>query len=875
MATVDITQHTGKASALGRAINRSMGTSATAAVAKPTARPRPMDAKTTKAVAQKREARLGALSGTGDWIGDVLDSVASGKNTALDGELKKSFQNAAKLLNSSKGKPTSAETVAELKTLQNQCVAWLSQAGTSDGSKLETSTNACVPQVRHLLNEIRSELMDAEMEMANQRREGIALASEDAALENALAGPSRKALEAYEFASTNGQKNGPEALKALGSLDTSLGLWLDDPSNAKHPQRDKVKGLLVNVQRESNAIQRTQNALGKLKIAPDPATFKATGKWSGDDVKGMNIGSASMTKGTCRDGTEEAQIRTFVKMLEDEAARSDVFAQLVCDLTEGADNKPLVFAFGKNSCGFGDSSGTMAVDIDDFKSMPNTPARMTTADGREVTAGVVGPEVLLHVIEERYVMQQNGGNYAPAHTHCLSRGSLQNRYRREIGAEGDSVIFDCVEHKHDHGTKHSEQMADFIAVDSNGIIQTTKNIKFHKDEDPSIDYKPDPSQSSMKSEDFSKEMDRRIEKVWQILENKCKAQHGDVGVDWKQQDWKILGENLELRYGDLVDAEKQVNDAKKSYEKKFKDLASTEKKLLVQNQKVWKVEIASKTKTAKAVFDEPPVDDASAELKRRREERTKAGNLNDSLDKKFDGRINYATQNCALTSLGAISGKKSGDVVRHYLEAKGIKGPQLEKFERQQDTTVFYRAQNNLLGTPEGEGKMPVGTTPEVGDAQLTGIRELISMEIEQRNKTSKIKYEAVQEGCNDHGQMFKLPEMFKRMKKYPNGTQFQVFLYAESGVEGVHGGKHWIYAEIYNGKLVVEDYQKAVGGGKKEAETAYLVDDGSPGPNHPTTEEPSVFTDGCFIAIAPKGAATTELKKNADTKNPKFAQFS
>src|SRR5262249_12274595 len=156
-------------------------------------------------------------------------------------------------------------------------------------------------------------------------------------------------------------------------------------------------------------------------------------------------------------------------------------------------------------------------------------------------------------------------------------------------------------------------------------------------------------------------------------------------------------------------------------------------------------------------------------------------------------------------------------------EKPGLKGPALDA-EIKKELDCFL----------EGMPKNPKGE--ECGEAQLAANREMLIAEAARRNKESGdrgMKYKVIQDGMNDDdpakAKLYKLgnKELQQQMAKYPNGTQFQVFLSAK-------GFSHWVYAEKYNDQVVIEDYQKA--NGKDNGATAYTGDDQ---PHHPTTDSP------------------------------------
>ena len=819
----------------------------------------------TKALAKLRTKRYASLNEAGDSLGEALkkdkskatkDLLAALKDPKLDPKVR------------------DESTTEKLKDLQAACAEWLCQPDLKSDA---------MPVVRNLLNEIRMEVMDVEMDLKKGRREALAAANTDAELTTALGPKGATALQGYDAAVKGGKKNGAEALSALDAFEESCSAWLDDPKNKKHPERNKVKAALAGAQKEMGSIRETQAALKQMK--KPAANFKKTGVWSGPGVKGVEISSAKTIKDVgFVPGSDERQITEFLDTLEREAERSDVFAALAKDMTSGTSPTPLKMAFGKNSCGFGDSSATMAVDLDDMRSLPDKPSSVQMRDGTQALGGTTGTEVLLHVLEERFYMQQNGGDYSDAHDRCLSPGSLQNRYRGELGIQSSSVIFDCHEHDHGPAVKPSEQLADFISIDSRGVIQTTKDIKFHKDADPGgTAYTPDPSQTgSLVAGDLVAEMDARLQKAWdEVFLKPLTATHGQRGFDENKTNLRTMEQYLDRKFdGDAAQVNKAMGDYKKAYQVEAVRL----KKKFKEDQKQWRTDLGKKTKATEAFLAEDPDKDdpGSQELQARREQRARI-HINDSCNNKnMEGSMAgmaYQDQNCALTSLGAILGKNSSEVVETYLRKHGASPATAKKYSCVQDTTIFWRAEQDKLSTNKfmfGEGDMPTSeSAPEIGDAQLGGIRELISSEVEARNKKpGGLRYKAIQDGSPDKGQMYPMADLLSRMKKYPGGTQFQVFLNAGVSAPGVHGSRHWIYAEIYKGKLVIEDYQKTVDEQKKPTkQTAYVVGDDNTGPNHPTLDEPGVFTEGCFIALVPDVAALKNVDP-PDTKNAKFPQL-
>jgi hypothetical protein len=813
-----------------------------------------------KAIAKMRKARYASLNDAEEALADKLkkdkgaaskDLVASLKGLKLDPKVR------------------NEATVEQLAGVQTACAAWLKQSDPKAEGYAE---------IRNLLNEVRLETMDIEMDLKTERREALTKDAADPKIAASLGASGATALTRYDAALKSGKKNGPEAVASLEALEEECANWLDNSKNKKHPDRAKIKAIIANVQKELSSIRETQAALAEMK---KPAkNFEKTGVWTGKGVKGVELSSAKTLDGIgFVPGSDKEQIEEFLNLMEREAERSDIFSALVKDMMTGESPAPLKLAFGKNSCGFGDSSATMAVDVDDLHSMPENPVQVQMQDGSMALAGTTGTEVLLHVLEERFYMQQNGGKYAPAHDRCLSAGSLQNRYRGELGIKSDSLIFDCHSHEHGPEVKPSEQLADFITIDSRGIIQTTKDIKFHKDADPKgTQYAPNSSQTAAPvAVDLVAEMDTRLASCWkEFFIKPLEANGGNGNFEGNTDNVAVLRRYLDIKF---ANDEQQVTKALADYKKLYNAEATKLKKKFREDQVNWRSDL-TKTTAATQTFlaEEPDKDDeGSKELKARREARARL-QVNDSANNKDKGgRVSYETQNCALTTMGAILGKNSSQVVEHYLVSKGVSAKKAKEFSAVQDTSIFWRADNNKLAGNWGDEGMPSSdTAEEVGDAQLSGIRDLIGAEVADRNKKKDgLKYKAIQDGTPDKGQMYPMADLLARMKKYPNGTQFQIFLNAGSNAPGVHGSKHWIYAEIFKGKLVIEDYQKTVDAKQKPTtQTGYVVGDDGKGPNHPTTDQPSVFTEGCFIALVPDVPALKDIDP-PDTKNVKFPQFS
>ncbi|WP_056198271.1 hypothetical protein [Pelomonas sp. Root1237] len=296
-------------------------------------------------------------------------------------------------------------------------------------------------------------------------------------------------------------------------------------------------------------------------------------------------------------------------------------------------------------------------------------------------------------------------------------------------------------------------------------------------------------------------------------------------------------------------------------------------------------EIQGKTRKARAVLLEPPRNPGSEALAMLRARRPIAGlnsagpNSKKSEDELGAGRSGDAGTNCLCCTMGAITGQTTTALVHAMIRDK--LGPDIragldESWKTQdkelvdaevqrrletliadygtmQDEKIWWRLESLKNFMTKASDKVPGEDVS--GDAQLRGTRGLMVSEAKRRNAeagTDGIRYKVVQDGVADtdplKSKTYALDgEMQAQMGKYPDGTQFQVFVYGS-----MH---HWLFAEKYNGKVVMEDYQKSKPpvGIKASASgpTGYTGDDV---PHHPVAQEQSgVFTQGYFLAICPE----------------------
>ena len=748
-----------------------------------------------------------------------------------------------------------------------------------------------------MLNEARVEVMDQSLMQREQRGKALEEAAKSIPKEAAPA--VLEALKAHH-AEAKAAKNGAKAGAALQALINACEAFLADKANDnKTDARKQVQAALAAAAGELEIIRQTNLALDKLSAkGPD---WDKDGVWSNPDVPGIKIQKSTNVKVACKEGTEEAQVAQFLAAFRTEAERSDVFAEMARDLTSGEHFDSLTFAFGENSCGFYDSSSTKAVDQSDLEFLPLQPSKVKMPDGNEVTTGVVAGEVMLHVLEERLYMQSqpstNKDPYQKAHERCLDPASFQNRYRKELGMESDSIIYDscvhasCKDKKHNHehheGGDH-EQLADFRAFNADGVVQVSKAIPQAKVDKP--DMKVDRDPTAVTYEKF--DLNALLEQAWKEVLDALMGQMLRTPVE-------KLGEVFKddiASWNDLCALVEPAKDISRSLTakyhldpKKWDKIAAAQKSILEECNKArrafvadrktnWPNEITSKRATADAAISEyenankdKPVTDPDGFLLARRKERAgKAINVSKS------------TANCAMTSAGPILGKTSKEVLESYgkdvLKLKDKEGPKLNE----DDTTIWWQMQNKKKVPPTSK-EVPAS---EIGDAQFSAQRALFDNEVKKRNEengkaNAPLRYKAVQDGTPDQGKMYPKAELLKRMQQYPSGSQFQIFLTGAGG-EGIEGSSHWIYGEKLGRNLVIEDYQKNKSSTTPRA--AYLIADNADlskekGPGHATTDQPGYYEQGMFIALVPitpelTAAESSDQFAKPDTKDDKFKQF-
>ncbi len=773
------------------------------------------------------------------------------------------------------------DVTARLKSIQNDLLNWFRQ---NPGTETE-STSAGYSEMLSVFGVIREELLESELAAKGERQGmllngGPAIKGKDTSEKGVKV---EQAVAGYGTQMSARPRDGAQVERALaGLLDAVNGLPVESPITR---EAERLKEAAEAELADIAAVKRAMSALR----TPGPGWNAQTqeGVRTGDAVRGFNIESGTGIPGKDplgKAGTAGAQAEQLFALLDKESGRSNIVAELVKDLVNNAHPTPLTMRLGDNSAGFFDNPATMGVDMKDLVSMPDDPVSVKTGESTNAKAGVTKSELLLHIIEERLVMQRTQ-NYESGHETCLSPNSLQNRFRREIGIDTDSLVFDCHDHdtckdaKHHHDASDPSEglagtKADFVPLDSGGVRMTVPNLRFRKDTAPEKDH-PRPEQGEVTFEHDPGGFDACKDTLWKKLlaSLRNEVEHDkSFQLAWGNSPARDLLALMQKQYAD-----DELKQEMQKIESTIKGEAERYKREFADTKRGWIADVQKKTEQAREHLNQPPEDpvNANGALKLFRDKRPRV-ELNDALGmkSKLEGR-GYTMQheeNCGSCTLGAMFGKKSSEVVRLYLEKNGIRGTDLDTFSAVQDQSVFFRAKNNAFMTtvgarmPGGE-IMPDDKSDVVGDAQFDGIREMLKSLADGRNDSSLLseqdkrklsemgialpKYKPVQDGVPDlpekGGKLYPIDQLLGRMAKYPDGTQFQVF------VRGPKMPGHWIYAEKYNKKVVIEDYQKSnspARGGRTggTSQTSYVGEV----PYHPVTGEPAVFTQGMFIAVVP-----------------------
>jgi hypothetical protein len=753
---------------------------------------------------ERRKETQETLSGAAEGLGKKFP--AEGRTAEADDLIKS--------LGAYKGQPhkNGKDALAALKDVEAKCKAWAVKNGADpEIEKLLKSTVEEREKVEKVQGAV-AKLAPASASKVQQTLDGVEknLAKKfPAEGRTPEAADLVQALEAY--------KRDSKVLASVDGLQAKCKAWLD--KNGPDAEVEQLRAAAAEEAAWREKWERTGewNAEGGLRIK---------------DAKACKNGAAG------KRGSAEAQVRTFLELVDKEAADSNIFAEVISTFADGKAEVP--FYFGKNSCTFGDSFENLTVDQDDFNVLPDAMFTGETASqevkglvDKKKKLGCCKGEMVMHVIEERlyeHLWQEGEVHGKPVynrgHYKCLCPDSYQNQYRKEKGADSHTVEYSCCEHGGEH-------QLDVYADD--GVVATAHKLDVKKATDVSSAYAPRGDQTTYEQRDPTAVAEDRYRHY--LAECKKAVEANPAALLTFESPNNNIGGLLHwielLSGGDPVRVEEMTNEAQR--------ILDDHRALALK----YTEEIDRKRKDAKTVLDAAP-NEQSKGLKALRGVRPPKG-LNDADQGPYGPQ--YKHVNCALTTLAAITGQPASGAVAEYLEqVVGLTDVEkLGKYKYVQDQTVFWRAENGCLdpeankfnetpGLPEDE------KSAEVGDAQLRGLRAMLRHVAGERNKgktDAKDRVKVVQDGVPEHKGMFDMAELLGRMKRYPDGAQFEVFVRGQM--------QHWLYAEKYNGEVVLEDYQKAVA---EEAAAAYAH--GS-GPHNPLTNADNAFTEGMFLALTPE----------------------
>jgi len=803
------------------------------------------------------------------------------ERSAKDGEL-------IKMLEEIESIDLDKATTADLERLQQTLNAWMSQ---DDRQFIDVlKGKATYDNVRAISVGLREIIIDRKLDERQTRRSSMAEQAGALAGEDKTPAALKPAVSAYLVEAKRTPPDGAALQKAIEQLKAQGDAAL---KGADEKQAAAIRALLDNAEKELAEYQKIDQSMAKLR-AKNPAWDPKSGQEgviSSDAVRGLRIetGGQRADAPLGKKGTAGAQAEQLFDLLEKEAKRSTVYAELLNDLVERDNIEPLLIRLGENAAGFVDSFSTMGVDMNDLASLPDDPVEVAGPDGRPMRGGVTKGEIMMHVLEERVLMAKYGG-YDAAHEACLSPDSFQNRYRREMGVPADSIIFDCHDHgscgdkTHKHPDKPKEahrQKMDFNAYDSQGVVMSVGGLSAQKSSRPNETYDVPPADATTCAHvDLNDSLDKLIAEGWQLIRAELAKRHRagqDVKsklIDWSANPAKalLLGAMSRRFPTDQLDAAK----------KKLEADAAEELKRLEAEKQADQARLGDQTKRAGDLLNAKPDDQLSPEsqdLRQRRKNRPPAVNdgkkefnaFNQRLQamaeaEKNDARKPYKLMgdaehtNCAVTTLGAITNGSSSDFVRDWMTEHGL-GDIADECKAYQSETMWAFVEAGrawIASSEEGDRRTQVQ-----GDAQLRGIREALGKEAAARNKKSKesgLEFQVVQDGVNDTGGMHNIDDLMKRMATYPDGTQFQVFIKGDM--------QHWIYAEKFDGQVIFEDYQtSSTETGKTQ--TGKVASEGSP--DHPLNGRKNAFSEGMFIALAPikKGGAVPDHATDPNWPDP------
>jgi Domain of unknown function (DUF4157) len=582
-------------------------------------------------------------------------------------------------------------------------------------------------------------------------------------------------------------------------------------------------------------------------------------------------------------GTAAGQADLFVNRIAKELPRSRAARGLFVKLVSSTDPKQVVRIYlAQGSVGFYDSAATFGLDIAHENYLPEDPVEQPDKS----LAGVTRGELLMHVLEERYYMVYNGWEYAKAHKECLKPDSLQNAYRRERGIASTSIDFGCQAYNDKTVDKQladdlkgfAGDLQDFMAADSSGVVTRVAGLD---EKLMHIKEMPAPSERGTSVGSNAEYMRAKKLEGWAICVDcarRAALALGGKGLPLNANFEMNTGSDQAPTFASTVEfavAEGAANGI--SRQAALKALNDDWRKARTEAGKWAKDEIAKNKlqiqgDTAKAkqhIAALAAVDDpGDVFLLAARQRRAAA--VNDAPTHSVTGKstATHEDTNCGAVTMAVIYGTTSTGLMDKHRKLSGKKGKGM--FPGAQDDASWWEEVNDPDRNFGGAAPPSFTTGQEFesakGDAQWYGMRDLL-LELAKRRETAhgfdvKWAVEQFREPEIDKGSRpaAKVDEVMKAMAAYPNGTQFCLWLYAPPPDRM----QHYVYAEKFRGRVVVEDYQpnKSI---KTAPEPHSYVDQM---PNKSLLSfAPNYFTHGAFWALKPTFSAKTRAEESTDDK--------
>jgi hypothetical protein len=219
-------------------------------------------------------------------------------------------------------------------------------------------------------------------------------------------------------------------------------------------------------------------------------------------------------------------------------------------------------------------------------------------------------------------------------------------------------------------------------------------------------------------------------------------------------------------------------------------------------------------------------------------------------------------------TLGAITLLSSTDLMQRYRQAHGLAGTAMKGH---QSHVAWWEDVNDpmrQLGGAEPPNMSGEEFQEALGDAQWYGAQETLTTLAAERAAASRgditWSVEQFREPEIDPAKSaitaVPVAQLMSALQAYPNGTQFCLWLYAPPPDRM----QHYVYAEKFSGRLVVEDYQPNKADRRKPPPHQHTYVDAMPNKSLGSLA-PNYFTHGCFWALKPQFVKHEREQQMAD----------